>query len=316
MMKNLHGIFIFICAALLFAGAAYAYNTSIHIGVVSLAGTAQGEGGGGDGSLKDVVSSTVADLDATVASSYGGSGQTWANLVTAPADSTSQTANDFFFGDDGTATTDDPTFNGTPGDAAAYFSLDGADYFTAKNPTTTFVNNLHKTSTAGWWVAMAFKFPSSQAGNVSLYGTSWNSTDKGWYPWFVGTSGAAKTGTIWRSYGSGLDSQVLTNVSIAENTPTVLIISGDNTSSTNNLKVWQNSGTAAATISKAWIANTTDINVGWRIGSTDSASGNQGIMKSGTHIYALSYGNAFIGDSEAAAIIAEYETRHERDYTP
>lgn len=271
--------------------------------------------GGGYNAMGNLVASACCDLDATIAASYGGTGQTWANLETTPADSSSQSANDFHFGDDGTATTDDPTFTGTPGSGSAYFLLDGGDYFTAKNPTTTLVNNIHKTNCSGWWVACTFYLPGAQTGNIALWGSSWNNTDHGVYPWLVGSGGTSKTATLWRSYGTGLDSQTITGASIPEATPSILIVSGDNTTGTNNVRTWLNSATKSQ-VSKSWSAGTTNLNGGWRIGSTDGAGTNQGIMRNGTRIYALSYGNAFIDDASAAAIIGEYETRHGRDYTP
>jgi hypothetical protein len=60
-------------------------------------------GGGGARSynaLGSLVSSCVFDLDATIAASYSGSGQTWSNLETTPADSEAQTAYDFYLGAD------------------------------------------------------------------------------------------------------------------------------------------------------------------------------------------------------------------------
>src|SRR5574343_994393 len=103
----------------------------------------------GDGSLSDVIASAVFDLDATQAASYPGSGTTWSNLVTAPADGSAQTAYDFYRGDGSTSTTY-PTFNGTPGSAAAYWSFDGGDLFDLKSgANTTFLKNAHKSAGGG-----------------------------------------------------------------------------------------------------------------------------------------------------------------------
>jgi hypothetical protein len=39
-------------------------------------------------------------------------------------------------------------------------------------------------------------------------------------------------------------------------------------------------------------------------------------VTNGTRIYAVAMGNAFLDDQQAAAILAVYEARHGRDYTP
>lgn len=53
---------------------------------------------------------------------------------------------DFFLGADGSATSTDPTFNGSPGgrSSADYFSLDGGDYFRYDTTNETWMQNLHK----------------------------------------------------------------------------------------------------------------------------------------------------------------------------
>lgn len=62
-------------------------------------------------------------LDAGDSDSYSGSGQQWSDL--------SGNANHYYRGANNTATTDDPTFNGTAGNLSAseYWSFDGGDYF-------------------------------------------------------------------------------------------------------------------------------------------------------------------------------------------
>ena len=62
-------------------------------------------------------------LDAGDINSYSGSGQKWLDR--------SGLGHDFFLGVDGSANTDDPTFNGSPGNASSneYFSVDGGDFF-------------------------------------------------------------------------------------------------------------------------------------------------------------------------------------------
>lgn len=87
-------------------------------------------------------------LDAGDSSSYS-SGQKWLDL--------SGNGYDFFLGADGTATTDDPTFNGTAGDLKRtnYWSFDGGDVFTYDTTNETWMDNMHKSGAsytiAGWF---------------------------------------------------------------------------------------------------------------------------------------------------------------------
>lgn len=79
----------------------------------------------------------VWDLDATQSASYSGSGTTWHNLVTNPADGSSQSTYDFTI--HGT-----PTFTGGAGTSGAYFAMDGASYFEIAGGNTQFIKDMHK----------------------------------------------------------------------------------------------------------------------------------------------------------------------------
>jgi len=126
------------------------------------------------------VTTTVFDLDATCTSSYGGSGQTWANLETTPADSSAQSAYDFYLGNTSSATTDDPTFNGSADSAAAYFSVDGGDYFSlASGANPTFLVDAHDTTNSGgFWFSFCGNIASS-AGNSAMFATKTSTIDSG-----------------------------------------------------------------------------------------------------------------------------------------
>jgi len=76
-------------------------------------------------------------LDVGAAASYT-SGQKWLDLA--------GSGYDFFRGVDVSASTDDPTFNGSAGglSSAEYWSFDGGDYFQYDTSNETFMENLHK----------------------------------------------------------------------------------------------------------------------------------------------------------------------------
>jgi len=101
-------------------------------------------------------------LDAGNADSYT-SGQKWLD----------QTANgyDFDLGAGSGASTDDPTYNGTPGDESAteFWSFDGGDLFTYDTTNETWMNDMHQDSasfTIGGWF-----YPGTTADDHNWFGT-------------------------------------------------------------------------------------------------------------------------------------------------
>jgi hypothetical protein len=87
-------------------------------------------------------------LDAGDANSYT-SGQKWLDV--------SGNGYDFFLGASGSASSDDPTFNGSAGglSSAEYFSFDGGDFLDYDTSNETWMENLHKDNAkftvATWW---------------------------------------------------------------------------------------------------------------------------------------------------------------------
>lgn len=102
-------------------------------------------------------------LDAGDSASYT-SGQKWLDR--------SGGGFDFFLGSDGSAGTNDPTFNGTPGDLsnAEYFSFDGGDYLTYDAANETWMNNLHKNNAQS--AGFAWVYITSSGGNKTIFGTN------------------------------------------------------------------------------------------------------------------------------------------------
>mgnify|MGYP003288471999 CR=1 FL=1 len=132
----------------------------------------------------------VFELDAGLSASYGGSGQTFAHIVTAPADESAQTAYDFYRGATSGSEGSDPTFNGSAGANSAneYFSFDGGDYLTLAGSNTTFINSLHKENAAFTWygflktgdlTAGSGYFGTISTGGASIIGISIDSNGSG-----------------------------------------------------------------------------------------------------------------------------------------
>lgn len=101
-------------------------------------------------------------LDAGDALSYT-SGESWLDR--------SGGGYDFFRGASGSSSTDDPTFNGVPGDLTngEYWSFDGGDLFTYDSANETWMENLHKAN-AAFTMAVWYN-PSSTSATASLVKT-------------------------------------------------------------------------------------------------------------------------------------------------
>lgn len=259
-----------------------------------------------DPSLKSVLSSCVFDLDATKSASYGGSGQAWANLVPTPADGSARSAYDFYLGSSGSVGATDPTFTGTPGSSAAYFALDGGDIFRIP-AMTAFFNRLHKT-TGGtdWWFACTFRYASNGSSQM-IFATRTSSAA-------IGMSIQSSAADLVQMGMRGDTANATTSSSalpaLVNGTDYVLI--GSFSAAQANFRWWLNSTTKTAT-GLTPNASVTDAS-GTATIAGNGAVGSSSLMGNGTRIYALSMGNAYIDNSEAAKIVAAYNARHGRIY--
>lgn len=268
-----------------------------------------GGGGGGGGDPFPASVAVNIDLDATMAASFddGVDAQKWLNLIASPSDGAAQADYDFYLGATGSATTDDPTHTGTVGDAAAYFAMDGGDFFklvAASNPAT--FKDMHKT-TGGpdFWLALAFRFISTGVGQFPF-------------------------GTL----GSGLNDphiriQLLTNDKVRlHQRGSANAISGDTSAlsdatdyvviashkhSTNTTKIWVNSSTPSVDAAHTFSTTTTDAATVAAIGARSNNSNQVG---NGTRIYAFSSGDEYLDNTKAGEILTLYRDRHSpRGYT-
>lgn len=267
--------------------------------------------GGGGTDLQDDIASTCFHLDATDAASTDGTSQTWSNLIASPADGSGQTVFDFYRGSNASATTDDPTFNGSAGDPGAYWALDGGDYFQCLSAATSsgFISTAHRTG-AAYWFAVAAQFPTLSAGHVlfgNISGGGSSGTDRGIC---IDLQSAG-----WRfttRYGSTSAERVraLSSITPTASTDTLLIISYSQASG--SLRLWQNNRTKTS-ISHVVGANTTDASGVMRLGDDVSGGGGQ-ILPNNTRIYAFAGGNSYIDDTEAGIIFDFFNAKHGRTY--
>ncbi|QQG36910.1 MAG: hypothetical protein HYS17_03825 [Micavibrio aeruginosavorus] len=253
--------------------------------------------------LDGVLASTVFDLDATIAASYGGSGQTWANLTAAPADGSAKTAYDFYLGATSSAASDDPAFNGTPGDSAAYFSVDGGDFWRLAGAKPDFLDALHKTTGGtNWWLAMTIRWATSGNG---LFGTGNASSAPGMNLRTTSADGSMNlrmrgdTATVTFASPAGL----LTNGGDA------VIIHSFN-KDTSIMARWVNTRTGTT---GAFVPNATSSDASGA-GEIFSRGDGNFFMASGARLYSCAMGNEYLDDTKAAAIIAHLNARHNRTY--
>lgn len=253
------------------------------------------------------VTTTVFDLDATCTSSYGGSGQTWANLETTPADSSAQSAYDFYRGNTVSATTDDPTFNGTPDTAAAYFSVDGGDYFSlASGTNTTFLHNLHDTTSGGgFWISFCGNIASS-AGNSPMFHTKTSTSDTGFGFYQPANNGATEGGFFRVNMETDVTNGV---VAYPPAVDFCAVISIDPVATTNNVRVWIDGN-------YQYIQRSVDFTNATGNATTKALIGlfNGAFLLSGSKIYSVAGGNDFIDTTEADKIFARMRARHLRTY--
>lgn len=261
-----------------------------------------GGGGWSHTVLGSIVSSCVFDLDATISDSYGGSGQTWANLETTPADGSGQTAYDFYLGANNTATTDDPTFTGSAGSQSAYWDLDGGDYFSLAGSMTTFINSLHKTTGGSDFTFILVGYIPDLGANTGYFQTGGTgSTSVG-----VRINLSSSEVTTLRMRG-GSAAVSVTGQTLPITTPFVTTVAYKDSDTSYYYSV--NTTTQS---SKTFTKNTTttDPTANCWIGRGNGTTH----MPSGTRIYAASMFNAAISDTDLGNIITEYNGRHARSY--
>lgn len=257
--------------------------------------------------LDSIISSAICDLDATILASYDGSGQIWANLVASPADGESQTAYDFFLGADGSVASDDPTFIGSAGDAAAHFLYDGGDKNNlASGVNTNFINDMHKTTGGNvWWIAVAFRYAGT--GFQCVWATASASPAGQGFEALVNDASNGVRINIRRN--NFITNDFATGALVA-GTDYLLIVSGDPVT-TDDLRVWLNTTTAIENADMSTGTSTTNANNPMQIGARPNFILPLANL---TRVYHFSMGNEYLDDTKAADIFTHLETRHQRFY--
>lgn len=269
--------------------------------------------GNSDSSLLSAVASTCFDLDTTLLTSYGGSGQTWSNLANIPNDSSSKTSYDFYRGDTSGTDTSDPTFNGTPGSQNTYWSYPTSQqFFTLKGSNTAFLNGLAKTSGGGkgWYVFSGQTPVGNSVSDPLFFGTTFMGTIRAdtaplQYGMLIDTTNGVPR-IITQSL-AGLQDSVSSGTTLPSLTNLLMIVSWDLTLTTNNVRFWINNR-SKTTKSFAPASSITDASNKLYL-SSDVAPANE-YMPNGWKTRGMAMGNAFIDDVDADKIIDFINLRH------
>jgi hypothetical protein len=251
--------------------------------------------------LGSIVASCVFDLDATSTDSYDGTSQTFANIEPTPADGAAQTDYDFWLGNSVTATTNDPTFNGTAGYQDAYFSFDGGDYFLGKT-LTTFISGL----------------------NLSASGHDFTYVFVGYVPNCVSQTGIFQTGGSG-STSNGVRLDILTNevlrprmrgdtaavtqntVTLPQTTPFVVSIAYQDS----DTKLY---GAVNNRTQSSWTYTKNACTTSAVVGPYLCFGNGSNAIEVNARLYAVSMFNAKLSDSDLGLIYDEYNSRHGRTY--
>lgn len=255
-------------------------------------------GGGGD--IWDDVPGMCFLLEASKSASYSGSGQTWSNLVPTPADGSAQTDYDFYRGDTSSATTDDPTFNGTAGVAGAYWSYDGGDFHRIITGTVpTFLKSAHKTSAANTsWLAWCGRVANNAAGQM-LGLSSANGIE------LLTTNSGGNNNYTFASRHPSYNAWFAQSGAKTAGTDFLLICAYKRNGSSNEVKMWYNTRTAATPTVTTGGTTTNDGSGRCGVGTRPDGSIK---IANGSRCYGISGGSDDMNDTLAGYIFDYFNT--------
>jgi hypothetical protein len=261
--------------------------------------------------IQATLASNVIDLDATLSASYSGSGQTWANYCPTPADGSAKALYDFYLGDTSGATTADPTFTGTAGNPAAYFALDGGDYFTLKSGTggPDFLTKLHREDvTQPVTIVMAMRYADNGAVQNVCGNNSSSSTAHAGHRLRVTTSDFLE---LNRNTGdaSSTNNSFTSTAALVNSADTLVAFTLQS-----NTRAWKASKNGTSFTSSGTGTTLTNNNV-TAVDTFSIGAANKAVpLASGSRISAFSMFNSILSDADLVALASIYETRHARLY--
>lgn len=252
--------------------------------------------------LDSILPSTVMDVDATVAESYGGQGLLWRNLTLAPADGAARGAYDFQRGN-GVTQAQFPVFNGQAGGQDAFWTTDGTQYFMlAAAVNTGFINNLHKTSGTPFWLAVAMRPVLPMVAGLVLSTSHRTQATIGLYMQTMASNAVrlSQRGNVTITNGPQI------TVPAAEDR--LFIFSKDPVA--NKMRIWHKDGSMQEYNNNF---DDTEADASGILTLLNNGYGNDP-QPAGVRLYSCALGNKYLGEAEAALLIAHMEARHDRTY--
>jgi len=239
--------------------------------------------------LDTLLSNMELELDATESTSYSGSGQTWANVITSPDSGAAKTDNDFFLGLTSGSESTDPTFN------VDRFDFDGGDLFACTTAGgTTFMNEMHF-STNPFTMIMVFDIGSTLADADRFFANGFLSTGG----ILLSTEADGDLSILQRSGTGAADGDTSVAISMATTTTdNVMVVSVDYAD--DSVSVWYNSKTPVKNSTVGW--DTRDDNPSSDTPSIAANINNQ-FLPSGDAMSFFAIRNKITTDAEAESII-------------
>lgn len=255
--------------------------------------------------MGSLVNGCVFDLDATQSNSYAGTGQTFLNYESNPADGESKAEYNFYLGNAATTDGDEPTFNGSANASSAYFSFDGGDFFKGVNTLSTFLDSIHKTTGGS-----DFTFV------MSLYYVSANQillTNRLAGVANIGVAMYVFSATDTLRFVQRGDTAASTEVQSVGtiNASAWNVIACAHSHSTNTTTLWLNSATGAQTSNTFNATTTTASATNFTIG----AYGNDTFpLGNGSRVKNIAAFNKVLTNAEMATVITQMGRRHNINY--
>lgn len=270
------------------------------------------------------IASSVFDLDATKTASYGGTGQTFSNLIVSPADGSAQNVYDFFLGNSAAVEANaDPVFTGLSGDPAAYFDMTDAGAFSTKGFSINrdtglpindqlaaqpdFIKKFHQSNEGQTgWIGMVMKHAPNNSGKSVIFGNENNATKQGYQVSFNPNS---TTRTLTFQVGDGATGVTFVwNAELFISTHYLIFITLVHTGGNTTATAWINS-INLGDVTQA-VSTTTDATGIQVVGNDDSFSG---ITKDSQVVWGA-MGRTTLTNSLVEDIRAILELRHNRTY--
>jgi hypothetical protein len=262
--------------------------------------------------LADATSTVVFELDVALTASYDGSGDTWSNVITSPADGETQDRYDFIAVSAGGI----PNFVETSSRASAYFEFDaGRDKGFVINTcaNTTFTNDLHRGqfgSHENWWCLTIFRRSDATWANADTYFATRGNTASSEGPGVQFMINSQEKYALRQRTSAGSNGVVTTSAFTGVELSAYNGVIWNRIQATSSLHIWRNSRTYtstnnfAAQPSAAWGTAT--------IGMTPDRDYGAAAEDRLVH---LSFGTGLLTDAEVSNMWDILEARHGRIYT-